>query len=245
MDIIYVKGYLGRVSGAWLPSGDGDVEGWKIRIPLVKLLRKDVDGRTVNGLEKLVPRLEADKDKVMQASLCKNYLRLVLAGKVLIEGDLVTMDFKELETQMLILQDEIPGWPINIQSQLLERRCNTQMAEARFQELFHTMNPFAVEAKFDWRAPRLCDLDASSTKKMVTFMDVIMEKLLVQWISKGEEGAGHIADMACVALETYKEVDLVNLDFHSARELTDQVHIWRCCTALLGHELDTSYQAPC
>ena len=170
-----------------------DVEYWRGKIKLRELLENLVDGRTTSGLEKALVRAESSEKHRLQATLLRNFNKVVKSMKSMAECNLQRVPLSEIEQYMEVVTAEGVALPMVMQRDLLQRRTHELVAECRYKELFQCMNPWEPGVVFDWRFPALAGIEeADALSKLKTFESVIVEQVLLDKIFKGEEGKMHV-----------------------------------------------------
>ena len=104
------------------------------------------------------------------------------------------------------------------------------------------MNPFAASEPLDPRKPSLASMEGDVGSKMRTYSDLIIERLLVDWIGEGEKGSQHVYKFSALALKTFAGVDVVDLNVEFGTEFGEQLTIFRACVGLMEHTLEAEFQ---
>ena len=209
-----------------------------------KVLRKEVDGRTVSGMEKAQERMRASEDQRMTAAILANFIKPVKTAQRLVETKISSIPADELRDMLQILQQHKASLPPPIQRDLLRRRTGELVKEQRWEELLSVVNPFSPEQAWDPFYPSLCAIENSMANKLKTYGKLVIETLMCDWVSQGEAAASQVLAFSTLALTTFAAVDCVDLDVEYSREFGEQLTIFRACVALCTKTLSTEHQEP-
>eukprot|EP00971_Amphidinium_carterae_P331884 6465706-Amphidinium_carterae.4 len=230
-------------------TGDGlsrEVEKWKSRIDLSKLLKGDVDGRSISGLEKCIAKLEecTDPNKDKQ-TLCvlNNFMKLIDKLKLFSKASIINMETKDLNEYLELIKAESVELPISMKRDLLRRHTTRLEKEMKHAELLNMLNPFTESSEpFDPFHPMLVQVDVDASKKLKTYEEQVFEQLLVDWISQGDDKKEQVLRFCQQALAIYVGIDTVELSDKMVAEYSDHRSVLSCCIALRSSSPDLSYQ---
>eukprot|EP00971_Amphidinium_carterae_P352726 6492716-Amphidinium_carterae.2 len=218
-----------------LPSkGDKEIIAkWMSKIDLGGILAKTQDMRSVSGLERALERMSAADTHRTARSVLKNYVKVALACKEFLKSNILAMCPVELDASLQLFAANnivIPQW---MKRDLLTKRSTVVVAEGQYEKVFEIMNPYDADDRFDPSSPTLSGTESDQQSKLKTFYDVIMEKLVVDMINKGQSGVTKLVRLCRIAVEKLEEVDFVVLDLLAAREYSDQLHVFKGLLGLL------------
>eukprot|EP00971_Amphidinium_carterae_P349399 6490998-Amphidinium_carterae.2 len=225
-------------------GGLKEVERWKAKCDLNKVLTDDFDGRTLTGLLACIDKLERADTHRMEVAILRNLSKVVQACRNLARANIKQMPQSDLEALLSCIAEAGAELPIDIQQKLLHRRAEQLLHDKQFTELLQTMNPFVSLQPFSSIAPTMSGIKGAQENRIETYNALVFQKLLVDGIIAGEEGSHNVKTLAEVGL-TSLDVCIVDLDEKQCFELGEQESIWKACLALLTDSIETGYEDPC
>eukprot|EP00971_Amphidinium_carterae_P351860 6492309-Amphidinium_carterae.4 len=218
------------------------IEKWSHKLDPAQILAKKVDGRTITGLEKLVDRLAEDASKRKLHSALKNFKKVVNTAQSLAKQKITAMDSVELETALGVMTEHNVELPESLCKDLVERHTLDLLDKNDFGKFMIIMNPFMPLEAFSPSFPMMRGINVPIASKITTFSEVVVEKVLVDWLKKGHSGADQVLEICKLALDAFSEVDLLDLETAPAKEFADQLNVWKGCISLLSDDFEGEAQ---
>eukprot|EP00971_Amphidinium_carterae_P348854 6490705-Amphidinium_carterae.2 len=162
----------------------------------------------------------------------KNHKKLVDLAKQIAKTKVTKMDESELQSALQVFADNNVALPSSLCLDLVTRHTESAISKNDFGLLLDIVNPFIHFERFFPQNPLLPGITAPVQSKLDVFGEVVIEKVFVDWLQRGAAGSHEVFVMSEKALAKFADVDLVDLDTFSAKELADLLHIWRACKGL-------------
>eukprot|EP00971_Amphidinium_carterae_P228981 4542389-Amphidinium_carterae.3 len=226
----------------------GDVESWRVKLPVQALLDATVDGRRTTALGKSAVSY-MQKEPLTRGPLLTTYHSVCKAAVALANVDTVgslSTDVLVKNIHLCLKEVTLEGIPQKVLEILLTRKAETFLTQLRISELVGITHPFKQGSTFDLQNPRLQDLPlkgGAAGVKLRIFQEIIFEKLLLPLLAKGESGSEDMLKVCKTCLETVGSEDPLYLNEAESAALPVYVSIWGAFVGLLEDRWTCEHQA--
>eukprot|EP00971_Amphidinium_carterae_P057671 1140805-Amphidinium_carterae.2 len=233
--------YILGLPVAW--TRRGDVNKWKVKVPLLAVLEGKVDGRTITGLKRRVDKL-TEQNKHSQAGLLRNYSKLVQLADGLAAASLVGMEEATFTAALMAMEQEGIILPVSVKSNIVARECDRAVTSRRYDLLLDLINPFK-RAEWVVHSPCLAAIGCPEPEKLETFESVFIDNALQPIIRKGSAGKQEMLEFLAVACDLFLKIDPLDLEDKSAGVLADVRLVCSALSAILAADVNPDAEALC
>jgi hypothetical protein len=201
-----------------------------------------LDGRTVNGLKRAVSRLSTSKVDLADATLLRNYLKLVVVAQQLAPSAMQNLSAEDMHSCVATMAAEGAALPPHVKSELVVQKISELMEKGAHEEMMRIISPWE-QGEFDYLDPRLGCLGDAMEHKLRIFQKLIFNDIIIAKLLLGAQAAPSLLTFAQLCLTSFSDVDMLELDDLAASALNSALDVWRFLVAVLTPTLDTAYLA--
>lgn len=184
-----------------------------------------LDGRTVNGLKRAVSRLSSTKVDLADATLLRNYLKLVLVAQQLAPSAMQSLSSEDMHRCVATVAAEGAALPPHVKSELVVGKISELMETGQHQEMMAIISPWEP-GEFDYLNPRLGCLGDSMENKTSIFQKLIFKDIIIPKIMQGAQAASSLLTFAELCMTSFSDVDMLELDDVAAAALNSALDVW-------------------
>ena len=213
-------------------------------MPLTQIIANDYDGRTKTGFNRSIDRLSRRPENATKLALRKNYMKLIKIAEQLQERNLQILSDEELKGFLLIMQRENVQLPPCLLRALLARRIAKCLnVKGSAEELLFMVSPFgvAIENCNPWEL-NMNSLEEPMGWKLQQCQKAVYDRVLTEAISGGEAEAQATLSFVEKALVNLDEVDVVELEPHVSKTVSEWVGVLRGVKALIDSKCGKEYE---
>lgn len=230
---------------------------WKSRLTGSQVMHGHFDKRRFNGFNTAIDNILTDKNGIPKqltsaqtadVKLMRNYTRYLETCGLMHSSKLNGHTRKETSEYITIILKDDPNfeWPVATSVMLVTKECTFLHELGKLKEVVDAVYPLGT-SKFDARDPRLSGVRVNTRSKLVSFVKVIFEEIILPMVALGEEKCEQVVELAQVCLKKFDGLDFVSLDTLAAVAVTDWQNCWQTllclCDAALGGDFLEQVQA--
>eukprot|EP00971_Amphidinium_carterae_P333412 6468159-Amphidinium_carterae.5 len=175
----------------------------------------------------------------------QNFLKVVQGAMELDPSNFEHTSDEEMKVLLGMMEQEQVELPPGLQYRLIMRHIQKLIAERKFLELLHSLDPFSTQP-FSVSQPSIAGLGAGQgEQKLQVFKRIIFQELLAKFIVEGAAGKDKVYELCMACLAKFKDVDDLFLENGPAVVLHAARSVWTGLVALTSASvsadaLDTS-----
>ena len=179
-----------------------------------------VDGRVLKGAQRLAKSLVAGPLTRAEGMRLDEHLKFVALAESLSPSKIENEPSVELTKSLDKLLSVGTELHPMVQRAVLLRHIFEHMRARSYSTITDMVDMWAPPSVYSHRQPQLRAIELETPQKCTIFNHVFVKTMICNLIAEGRESVKEVSVLACSALASWSNVDLVELDTQSAATLT-------------------------